>query len=78
MNILKRIFGIIWIALAIAVGYFLLTFGGPKLVSGQQDGIVFGIVILFILLPIIVTGLLIFGYYSLIGEYDDELEEPKQ
>jgi len=72
MNAIKKVFGIVWILLALAVGYFLIDFGWPKFVSGQQDGIVFGIVILFILLPIIVTGLIVFGYYSLIGEYDDE------
>jgi len=72
MNLIKKAFGIIWILLALAAGFFLIDFGWPKFISGEQDGIVFGIVILFILLPIIVTGLIIFGYYSLIGEYNDE------
>jgi len=71
MNAIKKIFGIVWLALAIAVGYFLISFGGTKLVSGKQDDLVFAIVILFILLPIIVSGLLVFGYYALIGEYND-------
>lgn len=72
MNAIKRILGIVWILLAIAAAYFLISFGGPKFTSGTQDGIVFGIIILFVLLPLITLGLLMFGYYALIGEYDDE------
>ncbi len=72
MNAIKRILGIIWILLAVAVGYFLVSFGGPKFTSGTQDGLVFGIIILFVLLPLIVFGLLIFGYYALVGEYDEK------
>ncbi|HLU18130.1 MAG TPA: hypothetical protein VKZ76_08780 [Edaphocola sp.] len=72
MNAIKRILGIVWILLAIAAAYFLISFGGPKFTSGTQDGMVFGIIILFVLLPLITLGLLMFGYYALIGEYDDE------
>lgn len=72
MNAIKRILGILWILLAIAAAYFLISFGGPKFTSGTQDGMVFGIIILFVLLPLITLGLLMFGYYALIGEYDDE------
>ena len=72
MNAIKRILGIVWIALAIGMGYFLITFGGPKLTSGTQDGMVFGIIILFVLLPLIVLGLGVFGYYALLGEYTEE------
>jgi hypothetical protein len=61
----------IWIGLAVAAGYFcIFEFGLPKLLSGKQDDLVFGIIILFILTPLIVTGLGTFGYYALMGEYD--------
>ncbi|KIC04077.1 hypothetical protein OA88_00490 [Flavobacterium sp. JRM] len=71
MNILKRILGILWIILSIAAAYFcIFEFGLPKLVSDKQDDLVFGIIILFILTPLIVLGLGTFGYFSLIGEYD--------
>jgi len=56
---------------AIACAYFLITFGVPKLVSGTQEGVVFGIIILFILMPLTVGGLAVFGYYSVTGEYDE-------
>lgn len=72
MNAIKKILGIVWMLLALLTGYFLFTFAEPKLVSGKQDGIVFGIIILFVLMPIIVLGLAMFGYYSFIGEYNEE------
>jgi len=72
MNAVKKILGLVWILLALAMGYFLISFGVPKFTSGTQDGLVFGIIILFVLLPLIVLGLGVFGYYALIGEYNEE------
>jgi hypothetical protein len=73
MNGLKKILGILWIAVALVVGYFGTTvLGIPKITSGKQEDLVFGIIILFVLMPIISGGLAIFGYYSLTGEYSDD------
>lgn len=72
MDKIKRFLGIVWLALAIVFAYYCIgIFGWPKLTSGKQDDLVFGIVIVFVLTPIIVGGLGVFAYYSLIGEYDD-------
>ncbi|MGL5112536.1 MAG: DUF6814 family protein [Flavobacterium sp.] len=72
MNQLKRILGMVWIALALASAYFcVFVFGLPKFASGKQEDLVFGIIILFILTPLVVIGMGLFGYYSLMGEYDD-------
>ena len=72
MDQLKRALGMIWIALAIAAAYFcIFVFGIPKFASGKQDDLVFGIIIIFILTPLIVIGLGTFGYYALMGEYDN-------
>jgi hypothetical protein len=71
MNTVRKIFGVLWILFAIVCGYFLITFGVPKFMSGTQEGVVFGIIILFILMPLTVAGLAVFGYYSVIGEYDE-------
>lgn len=71
MDVLKRILGILWIILSIAAAYFcIFEFGLPKLISDKQEDLVFGIIILFILTPLIVLGLGTFGYFSLMGEYD--------
>ncbi|PWA11257.1 DUF6814 family protein [Flavobacterium laiguense] len=73
MNQIKRVFGFVWIALAIAAAYFcIFIFGLPKLASGKQEDLVFGIIILFVLTPLIVAGLGTFGYYALMGDYDDK------
>ncbi len=72
MNQLKRALGMIWIALSIAAAYFcIFEFGLPKFASGKQEDLVFGIIILFVLTPLIVIGLGTFGYYALMGEYDE-------
>lgn len=72
MKSIRRILGILWMALAALAAYFcVVEFGLPKFSTGKQDDLVFGIIILFILTPLIVFGLAVFGYYSLIGEYDE-------
>ncbi|MXN90463.1 hypothetical protein GR160_04420 [Flavobacterium sp. Sd200] len=72
MKALKRILGIVWMALALAAAYFcIFEFGLPKFSSGKQEDLVFGIIILFILTPLIVAGLGIFGFYAVKGEYDN-------
>ncbi|MDR7369448.1 DUF6814 family protein [Flavobacterium aquidurense] len=71
MNAIKRILGVLWIILSVAAAYFcVFEFGLPKFLSDKQDDLVFGIIILFILTPLIVLGLGTFGYFSLLGEYD--------
>lgn len=72
MKALKRILGVVWMALAVAAAYFcIFEFGLPKFSSGKQEDLVFGIIILFILTPLIVAGLGIFGFYAVKGEYDN-------
>ena len=52
--------------------YGLTALGLPKLLSGKTEDLVFGIIIVFVLMPIIVGGLLTFGIYALTGEYDSD------
>jgi len=71
MDAIKRMLGIVWLLLAIAAAYFcIFVFGLPKFNSGKQEDLVFGIIILFILTPLIVIGLGTFGYYAITGEYN--------
>ena len=73
MDGIKKILGIVWILLGISAAWFGITvLGLPKLASGKQDDLVFGIIIMFILTPIITGGLLIFGKYALQGEFNEE------
>ncbi|GIZ08095.1 DUF6814 family protein [Flavobacterium sp. UMI-01] len=71
MNTIKKILGVLWLLLAVAAAYFcIFIFGLPKLETGKQEDLVFGIIILFILTPLIVLGLGTFGYFALLGEYN--------
>ena len=71
MNAIKKFLGILWIAMGLAAAWFsITTLGVPKLTSGKQEDLVFGIIIVFVLTPIVTGGLLVFGRYALQGEYD--------
>ena len=73
MNTIKKLSGIVWIMIGLAVGYFnIIIMGIPKFQTGKQEDLVFGIVNMFVLTPIIVGGLIIFGYYALMGEYSEQ------
>ncbi len=72
MNAIKKILGIVWLGLGLAAGYYLLINQAiPKFETGKQEDLIPAIIYTFVLAPIIVGGLGIFGYYSLTGEYND-------
>lgn len=72
MNAVRKYFGLVWMALALATGYWgWVILGWPKLTSGKQEDLVFGSIVCFILLPIVVGGLLVFGWYAWQGAFDE-------
>ena len=74
INPLKRGLGIAWILLGLVVAWFgIFKMGIPKIISGHQEDIVFGIIIMVIITPVAALGLFFFGKYALQGEYDDEI-----
>ena len=71
MNTVRKYLGIVWILLAVAAGYYLIVSQAiPKFESPKPEDKIPAIIYAFILTPIIVGGLLIFGYYAITGEYD--------
>ncbi|MCW3107088.1 MAG: hypothetical protein JWQ09_1594 [Segetibacter sp.] len=71
MNKIRRLLGILWILLGLAGGYYLIINQAiPKFNSDKSEDLIPAIIYAFILTPIIVGGLLIFGKYALQGEYD--------
>ena len=70
MNTIKRLLGIVWIALGPLVMYWLIKTGvseitkNPVINTKMQWG-----VFIVVFIPIAV-GLILFGYYALKGEYD--------
>ncbi len=74
MNKIRRLAGIVWIILGLAGGYYLIINQAlPKFQSNKTEDLIPAIIYTFILTPIIVGGLLIFGKYALQGEYDDKV-----
>jgi hypothetical protein len=72
MNKIKRLLGIVWILLGLAGGYYLIINQAiPKFTSDNSEDLIPALIYAFILTPVIVGGLLIFGKYALQGEYDD-------
>lgn len=73
MDAIKKILGVVWLILAVFTAYYGIKYLGlPKVLSEKQDDNVFGWIILGVLMPIIVGGLAVFGWYSLNGEYSDD------
>ena len=71
INAIKRGLGIVWILLGLGAAYLgIFELGLPKILSGKQDDLIFGIIMMAIITPIISGGLLLFGKYAWQGEYD--------
>lgn len=72
MKKIKRILGIVWIILGLVAGYYLVINQAlPQFATGKVEDLIPAVIYTAILMPIITGGLLIFGYYALTGEYDD-------
>ena len=72
MNQLKRVMGILWMVIAPAIIYFLVMGAVHNIDSAGTKDInkpVPWVIIISIFTPIAI-GLIIFGFYSLKGEYD--------
>ncbi|HTI89570.1 MAG TPA: hypothetical protein VL727_03225 [Puia sp.] len=70
MNIIKKLLGIVWIALGPVILYWLIKTGTAEIAKNPiiNTKIQWGVFIV-VFIPIVV-GLVLFGYYALKGEYD--------
>ncbi len=74
LNKLKRGLGIVWILLGLIAAFFgVFELGLPNIMSGKQDDLIFGLIMMLIITPVASIGLLMFGRYALQGAYDDEI-----
>ena len=72
VNKIRRILGIVWILLALFAAYFdVAELGLPKIMSGKQDDLIFGIIIMCVITPLTAIGLFLFGKYAWQGEFDE-------
>lgn len=72
MNAIKKILGLVWIALGIGAGYYLVISQALPLWQSGGNDLVPAIIYSFILAPLITLGMSIFGYYALTGEFNSE------
>lgn len=71
MNTIRRLLGIVWIMIGLAAGYYLIVNQAiPKFNSPNSEDLIPAIIYAFVLTPIIVGGLSVFGYYALTNEYE--------
>jgi Family of unknown function (DUF6814) len=71
MNEIKKILGIIWMLLAVVAAYFIIHAAALNIKPEGKLDInkpLPWIIIIIVFLPV-ATGLFLFGYYSLKGEY---------
>jgi hypothetical protein len=75
MNLLKKAFGIVWIALGPLVLFYLIKTGAAEIAKkpGIDTKIQWGVFI-GVFIPIAV-GIVLFGYYALKGEYGVESDK---
>jgi amino acid transporter len=71
MNLLKKIMGFVWMIIAPVLIYFLVSGAVHNIGHGTKDinKPIPWIIIISIFTPIAI-GLMIFGWYSIKGEYD--------
>ncbi|MEY4383098.1 MAG: hypothetical protein RI995_640 [Bacteroidota bacterium] len=72
MNTIKKILGILWIALGIGAGYYLVISQALPLWKSGGNDLVPAIIYTFILAPLITLGMSTFGYYAVTGEFNSE------
>jgi hypothetical protein len=71
MNNLKKIIGVVCISLGLIAEYFLITtINSGSLFKTAEENKIFALTVIPVSIPIILGGLLLFGFYALQGEYD--------
>jgi MFS family permease len=75
LNGLKRLLGIVWIALGMSTGLYLVYFQALPLWEKGGNDLVPAIIYTFILAPFISIGMSLFGYFALTGEFDQKKHE---
>jgi ABC-type polysaccharide/polyol phosphate export permease len=72
MNKLKRSLGFIWLLLGPAAILFLVYEGYHKIMEKPTQDVYLPWIIIILIFTPIAAGMMLFGYYALKGEYDEE------
>jgi MFS family permease len=75
INKIKKLLGMVWILLGLAFAFIgVFELGLPNIMTGKQDDLIFGLIMMLIITPVAAFGLLLFGIFALQGEYDEKGE----
>ncbi len=71
MNNIKKIIGLLCIILGLLAEYYLITaITSGSLVKNPEENMIFALTVIPVSIPVILGGLVLFGYYAFKGEYD--------
>jgi hypothetical protein len=72
MNTIKRVLGVVWIALGLFAVYYLFVNQAITLWNKGGENVIPAIIYTAVLCPMIAGALGVFGLYSLQGEYNEK------
>ncbi|MFN3850593.1 MAG: DUF6814 family protein [Spirosomataceae bacterium] len=72
MNAIKKILGVVWIAIGLFAVYYLIVNQAVTLWNKGGENIIPAIIYTVVLCPMIAGALGTFGLYCLQGEYDEK------
>jgi hypothetical protein len=79
MNALKKVIGLGCIIIGFVAEYFLITaIMNNSLVKNPEENKIFALTVIPVSIPVLLGGLLLFGYYALTGEYDETMKKLKK
>jgi hypothetical protein len=71
MNALKKVIGLACIVVGLVAEYFLINaIIKGDLIKNPEENTIFALTVIPVSIPVLLGGLLLFGYYALKGEYD--------
>ncbi len=73
MNALKKVIGLACIIIGLVAEYFLINaIINGELIKNPEENKIFALTVIPVSIPVLLGGLLLFGYYALKGEYDSK------
>lgn len=72
MNAIKKILGVVWIAIGLFAVYYLIVNQAVTLWNKGGENVIPAIIYTVVLCPMIAGALGTFGLYCLQGEYDEK------
>ena len=71
MNNIKKIVGLLCVIIGILAEYLLITaITSGSLVKNEEENKIFALTVIPVSIPVVLGGLVLFGYYALRGEYN--------